>query len=87
MATVHIPPLLRDLTGGRAELTAAGHTLRHVLEALEEACPGTRARLCVAGRLRADVMATVDGRVARLGLAQPVREESEIRFLPVMSGG
>ncbi len=87
MATVHIPSLMRDLTHGQAQVAAPGRTVRQVIDALEELYPGTKGRLCVAGRLKAEVMVSVDGRAARLGLAQPVGEQSEIRFLPVVSGG
>jgi sulfur-carrier protein len=87
MATVHVPSLMRDLTGGLAEISASGRTVGQVIEALDAQYPGVRERLCEGGRLSPQVSVSVDGRVARLGLAQPVRETSEIRFLPTVSGG
>ena len=87
MAIVQIPSLMRDLTAGQVQVTLPGRTLRQVLDALEEAYPGIRDRLCEAGQLKPEVMVSVDGRVARLGLAQPVGEQSEVRFLSVVSGG
>lgn len=87
MATVVIPSLMRDLTTGRARITVPGRTVRAVIEALEGRYPGVKARLCEGDRLVATVSVSVDGRHARLGLSQPVRDTSEIRFLPAIEGG
>ncbi|HEX7124545.1 MAG TPA: MoaD/ThiS family protein, partial [Thermodesulfobacteriota bacterium] len=43
--TVRIPTPLRTLTGGQAEVTAAGSTVADVLADLERRHPGLRARL------------------------------------------
>jgi hypothetical protein len=32
-------------------------------------------------------MVVVNGRISRLGLLQPVEDDSEIRFLPAIEGG
>jgi molybdopterin synthase sulfur carrier subunit len=87
MATVWIPPLVRDLTGGRETVTAAGATVRQVIAALDRAYPGIRDRLCEDDRLRPGIAAVVDGTVANLGLLQPVMENSEVHFLPAIGGG
>ena len=87
MAVVHIPSLMRDLTGGRAEVSAPGRTVGQVIEALEAQYPGVRDRLCEGERISPQLSVSVDGRLARLGLAQPVSEMSEILFLPVVGGG
>ncbi len=87
MAVVHIPSLMRDLTGGQAEVSAPGRTVGQVIESLEAQYPGVRERLCEGGRISPQLSVSVDGRLARLGLAQPVRETSEILFLPLVGGG
>lgn len=87
MATVWIPSLLRDLTGGRDTVTAEGATVRQVIDALECSFPGIRERLCDANGLRPGIAVAVDTQVARLGLSQPVGERSEVHFLPAVSGG
>ncbi len=87
MAVVYIPSLMRDLTGGQERVCAPGETVGQVLAALDEAHPGIKERLCAGGRLIPGVMVSVDGKVARLGLLQPVGEQSEIRFLPAVAGG
>ena len=38
-------------------------------------------------RLSRSVSVAVDGTVSRLGLLQPVGEESEVHFLPAVAGG
>jgi molybdopterin converting factor small subunit len=87
MAAVWIPPLMRDLTGGREQVSAPGKTVGEVIAALDEAYPGIRDRLCEGGRLKPRITASVDGRVAGLGLLAPVGEESEVQFLPLIAGG
>jgi molybdopterin synthase sulfur carrier subunit len=87
MATVWIPSLLRDLTGGRESLTVPGATVGQVVDSLDQLYPGVKSRLCDAGGLRASVAVAVDTEVARLGLLQPVGEQSEVHFLPSVSGG
>ena len=87
MATVWIPSLLRDLTGGREQVSVPGVTVGQVVAALDDAYPGIKARLCEGDRLVPTIVATVDGRSARLGLMAPVEERSEVHFLPAIAGG
>ena len=87
MSTVWIPPLMRDLTGGLAQVNLPGKTVGDVIAALDVVYPGIKDRLCKRDRLDPAIMASVDGRAARLGLLEPVGERSEIVFLPAMAGG
>jgi molybdopterin synthase sulfur carrier subunit len=87
MAVVWVPSLLRDLTAGQAQVRAPGRTVGEVIEALERAYPGVRARLCEGGQLSPLIAVAVDGRRGSRGLLEPVGEESEIHFLPAVSGG
>ena len=87
MAVVWIPSLMRDLTGGKERVSVPGETVGHVIAALDDAYPGIRDRLCKGDRLDPAVAVSVDGRIARLGLLEPVEERSEIHFLPAMAGG
>lgn len=87
MATVWIPPLMRDLTGGQAQVRVSGRTVGQLLDALEAAYPGIKARLCEGDRITPLLVVTVDDRVGRLGLLEPVDEESEVHFMPAMGGG
>lgn len=87
MAVVWIPSLMRNLTGGQRQLSASGKTVREVIEALDEAYPGLKARLCDGDRLNPALAVYIDGQMSERGLAAAVREESEIHFLPAVSGG
>ena len=87
MATVWIPPLLRDLTGGTPTVSADGASVRQLVDALEGLYPGIKARLCQADSLRPGMTVVVDGLVAPLGLLQVVKPDSEVHFLPAIGGG
>jgi molybdopterin synthase sulfur carrier subunit len=87
MATVWIPSLLRELTGGQETVSVSGATVRQVIDALERDYPGLKDRLCAGGALRPGISVAVDTQVATLGLAQPVGTNSEVHFLPAIGGG
>ncbi len=93
MATIIIPPLMRDVTRGQDRVRAPGRTVRAVVDALDAQYPGAKVRLCrrtqgVRGdELAPTLMVVVNGRISRLGLLQPVEDGSEIRFLPAIEGG
>jgi molybdopterin synthase sulfur carrier subunit len=87
MPVVWIPPLLRELTGGQEIVSAPGKTVRQVIDSMEEAYPGIRARLCEGDRLRSSLSVVVDGAVSRRGLGHPLDEASEVHFVPAVSGG
>ncbi len=87
MPMVWIPPLLRELTGGREIVSVPGQTVRQVIEHMEATYPGIRARLCDGDRLRPSLSVVVDGAVSRRGLGHPLDETSEVHFVPAVSGG
>jgi len=87
VATVWIPSLLRELAGGRASIEVSGSTLGEVIAALERDFPGIRERLCVDLEIHPMIAVHIDGRIAELGLLEPVQEKSEILFLPAVAGG
>ena len=87
MPVVWIPSLLRSLTGGSEQLSVPGRTVRQVVEELEQRFPGMWSRLCDGDGLRPGIAVAVDTQIARRGLAEPVGDDSEIHFLPAVSGG
>jgi molybdopterin synthase sulfur carrier subunit len=87
MPVVWIPSLMRNLTGGKEKVTVPGNTVGQVIAQLERLFPGIESRLCDAGGLRPGIAVAVDTQVGRLGLAEPVNENSEVHFLPAVSGG
>jgi molybdopterin synthase sulfur carrier subunit len=78
---------MRNLTGGKETVTVTGATVGQVIEELERLYPGIKLRLCDAAGLRAGIAVAVDTQIARLGLIEPVNENSEVHFLPAVSGG
>lgn len=87
MPTVWIPALLRDLTGGHETAAVAGSTVGEVIESLEAQFPGIRSRLCDGASLRSGIAVAVDTQLARRGLREPVSPNSEVHFIPAISGG
>lgn len=87
MALVWIPPLARDLTGGKDTATVLGANVGQVIESLEQQFPGMRARLSPDGVLRPGLAVIVDGQVGRFGLLEAVGPNSEVHFLPAIAGG
>ena len=79
--------MLRDLTGGRSTVEAAGATVREVIDDLESRWPGLRDRLIDNGRLRPNLSVAVDGEVSPLGLRESVEPSSEIHFVAAIKGG
>ena len=92
MATVHIPALLRDLTGD-AEQTkveiASGQaiTIAELLRRLEQRFPGLAERLVDGERLVPGMAVFIGDEQARMGLLAKVRQEDEVYFLAPIVGG
>jgi molybdopterin synthase sulfur carrier subunit len=91
--SVRIPTILRTYTGGAAEVSVDpgdGATLQQVLDALEVAHPGIRARvLDEQGRLRRFVNVYVDDDDVRFadGLATPTPAGAQVSVIPAVAGG
>ena len=87
MALVWVPSLMRDLTSGAERVQVPGRTVRQLVANLEKAYPGMRDRLMDDDRLMPSIAVFIDGEAGRLGLLEPVGEESEVHFLPAIGGG
>lgn len=87
MATVFIPPLIRDLTGGQTKLSIPGESVQEVIAELETRFPGISGRLCEDGRIRPGMSVFVDSQISTVGLRQRLSGDSEVHFLPAISGG
>jgi molybdopterin converting factor small subunit len=88
--TVRIPTILRTYTGGQSEVDAQGSTLGDVLESLEAAYPGIKARvLDDSGELRRFVNVYVGNDDVRFieGLQSPTPEGTQISIIPAVAGG
>ncbi len=87
MPVVFIPALLRDLTGGAESIRLPGGSVREVIDQLEARYPGVKARLLSEDRLRPGIVVAVDGVISRQRLRHRLEENSEVHFLPAISGG
>ena len=87
MPVVWIPSLMRNLTGGKETVRVTANTIGKVIEELERLYPGIKSRLCDGEGLRPGIAVAVETQISRLGFLQPVHENSEVHFLPAVSGG
>jgi len=87
MATVTIPLLFKDLTGGVRRAEVEGATVAEIVASLESRFPGMEARIRQGNGLSPNVVITVDGQLAARGLHTPVGPKSQINLLPAMGGG
>jgi molybdopterin converting factor small subunit len=87
MPVVWIPALLRELTGGQAEVEAPGETVEELIRNLDLKYPGIKDRLIDNDRLIPSLTLVVDGVARRKRLRQSLHADSEVHFLPVISGG
>ena len=87
MATVFIPSLMRDLTGGEQTVEVSGSTVREIVNGLEGRYPGFKDRLMDGFRLKGNITVAVDGEVSPIGVLADVKENSEVHFLPAIAGG
>ena len=87
MPQVFIPSQLRDLTGGAAQVEAAGGTVLEVIQSLDRQFPGVLARLCPDGKLAAGLQVSIDHTMTSRGLRATLAPASELHFLPVIGGG
>jgi molybdopterin synthase sulfur carrier subunit len=88
--SVRIPTILRTYTGGAAEVTAEGGTLREVLAKLDAAYPGLAGRILdESGRLRRFVNVYVGEEDVRLadGLDTQVPPGTQVSVIPAVAGG
>lgn len=88
--SVRIPTILRPYTGGASEVAAEGGTLAEVIEALEAAHPGLRARvLDDDGAIRRFVNVYVNDDDVRFaeGLATATPDGTSISIIPAVAGG
>lgn len=87
MPEIWIPALMRDLTAGEAVVKVPGKTIRQVIDNLDQRYPGIHDRLCEEDGLRPNITVMVNGEVSHHRLRQSLSEDSEVHFLPAISGG
>jgi molybdopterin converting factor small subunit len=88
--TVRVPTILRTYTGGSSTVTADGATVGEVIDNLESAHPGIRARVVdETGALRRFVNIYLDDEDIRFGegLASQVAAGATVSIIPAVAGG
>lgn len=88
--SVRIPTILRTYTGGNAEVSGEGATLREVLQKLDADYPGIGARILdESGKIRRFVNVYVGQEDVRFvdGLDTPAPAGAEISIIPAVAGG
>ncbi len=87
MARVFIPTMLQPLAGGIKEVQVYAGNVRQAVDELEQLFPGIKARLVEENKIRSNLAVAIDGEVGRLGLLEKLGENSEVHFVPAISGG
>ena len=87
MAKVFLPYDLRRFADGKGELDVPGATLGEMVNNLEATFPGITDHLLQDGRLKPGLAAVVGYAATRQGLLQPLEPDTEVHFVPAISGG
>ena len=87
MATVFIPSLMQSLTAGQHQVQVEGATVRQIVNNLDSAFPGMKERLVEGNRIKPNISVAIDGEITPMGMLEKVGENSEVHFLPAISGG
>ncbi len=87
---VLIPTPLQKLTRDQPVIDCEGGTIKELLNALEDSCPGIKARLCDdSGELRRFVNFYVNSEDIRFleGANTPLKDGDEVSIVPAIAGG
>ena len=87
MAQVFLPFNLRRYADGNVQIDVPGATLGDVVGNLEARYPGISEYILEDGRLKPGLAAVVGHAATRQGLLQPLEPDTEIHFVPAISGG
>ena len=87
MPIIFVPSLMQKLCNGEQKLMIEGANLRQVINNLDLHYTGVKDRLVEDGKIKPNISVAVDGEITPLGMIQKVDTNSEIHFLPAISGG
>ena len=87
MALVFIPSLMQNLSNGEQRVSVEGGNVRQVIDNLDSMFPGFKKRLVEKGRVKPNIAVAIDGEITPLGMIEKVSVDSEVHFLPAISGG
>lgn len=80
-------PRMQRFSGGKEKVQVVGATVRQVVNNLEKEYPGIKGELCEEEDIDPGIAVVIDGETSNLGMLERVNEDSEIHFIPAMSGG
>ena len=78
---------MQNLSNGEQRVVVEGKNVRQIIESLDQKYPGFKNRLVEDGRVKPNISVAIDGEITPLGMIEKVFEESEVHFLPAISGG
>ena len=81
MATVILPARFMQWTDGVEQIEIDARDFRQLIRALDERFPG------LGERLRDGIAVAIDGEIINDPLLEPIEPDSEVHFLPPISGG
>ena len=87
MVTVFVPTMLQTLTGGVKQVDVDARNVRQLVDELDDLYPGMKSRLVDEGEIRSNLAVSIDGEIARLGLMETLKLNSEVHFVPAIGGG
>ena len=87
MPIIFVPSLMQKLCNGEQKLMIERANLRQVINNLDLQYTGFKDRLVEDGKIKPNISVAVDGEITPLGMIQKVGPNSEIHFLPAISGG
>jgi sulfur-carrier protein len=87
VTTVRIPRSIQAHAHGLEVVRAGGKNVRALINDLEKNFPGMKDALLKEDKLKPGLAIMLDGEISHLGLLQPLSEDSEVVFIPAISGG
>jgi len=87
MAKVFIPALLHQFTNNVSQIDVEGENVRTIVNNLDIKFPGIKSRLVEGNKIKPSISVAVDGNITPMGLLEDVEPDSEVHFLPAISGG
>jgi len=78
---------MQELSNGEQRVNVQGNNVRQVIDNLNAVYPGFKERLVENGRVKPNISVAIDGEITPLGMIEKVGEDSEVHFLPAISGG
>lgn len=78
---------MQELSNGEQRVNVQGNNVRQLIDNLDAVYPGFKDRLVEDGRVKPNISVAIDGEITPLGMIEKVKEDSEVHFLPAISGG